>query len=296
MTTQQPPLVDLPAAGEEPELGPTGRPKRALPEPRQLKAHGPAKIIAVCNQKGGVGKTTSTINLGAALAKFGRRTLLVDLDPQGALSAGLGVAHHELENTVHNLLVGPKAHIDDVLMRTRLDGLDLLPSNIDLSAAEIQLVNEVGREQALGRALRGVEADYDYILIDCQPSLGLLTLNALACAEGVLIPMECEFFSLRGLALLQDTVEKVRDRLNPKLDITGIVMTMFDSRTLHAREVMTRVVEVFDEAVFDTVINRTVRFPETSVAGEPIITWAPESAGAKAYFDLAKEFIARTAS
>jgi chromosome partitioning protein len=296
MGPQQPPLVDLPADAEEPDLGPTGRPKRPLLEPKPLKAHGPAKIIAVCNQKGGVGKTTSTINLGAALAKFGRRTLLVDLDPQGALSAGLGVAHHDLDTTVHNLLVGPKANIADVLMKTRLDGLDLLPSNIDLSAAEIQLVNEVGREHALGRALRGVEADYDYILIDCQPSLGLLTLNALACSEGVLIPMECEFFSLRGLALLQDTVEKVHDRLNPKLAIMGIVMTMFDARTLHAREVMTRVVEVFADTVFDTVISRTVRFPETSVAGEPIITWAPESAGAKAYLDLGKEFIARTES
>lgn len=274
-------------------LGPTGRPPRDIPEPPALTRHGPATVIAMCNQKGGVGKTTSTINLGAALAETGRRVLLVDLDPQGALSAGLGVAHHELELTVHNLLVEPRASIDDVLLRTRIDGVDLLPSNIDLSAAEIQLVNEVGREQTVGRALHPVLDRYDYVLVDCQPSLGLLTVNALTCADGVVIPMECEYFSLRGLALLNDTLEKVRDRLNPRLVLSGILVTMFDARTLHAREVMARVVEVFGDTVFDTVINRTVKFPETSVAGESILTWAPRSAGAAAYRRLAREVIAR---
>ncbi len=275
-------------------LGPTGRPLREVPEPGPVVDHGPARIIAMCNQKGGVGKTTSTINLGASLAEHGRRVLLVDLDPQGALSAGLGVAHHDLELTVHNLLV-ERTSIDDVLMRTRIDGLDLLPSNIDLSAAEIQLVTEVGREQTLGRVLHPVLDRYDYVLIDCQPSLGLLTVNALACADSVIIPMECEFFSLRGLALLNDTVDKVRDRLNPRLSLEGIVVTMFDARTLHAREVMSRVVEVFGDLVYDTVINRTVRFPETSVAGEPITTWAPKSGGAEAYRALAREVIHRCA-
>ncbi|MGL4304516.1 MAG: ParA family protein [Mycobacteriaceae bacterium] len=278
----------------EPEMGPTGRPLRSVPEPRLLDNHGPARVIAMCNQKGGVGKTTSTINLGAALAECGRRVLLVDLDPQGALSAGLGVAHHDLELTVHNLLVEPRAAIDDVLMRTRVDGLDLLPSNIDLSAAEIQLVNEVGREQTLGRVLHPVLDRYDYVLIDCQPSLGLLTVNALACADGVVIPMECEYFSLRGLALLNDTVTKVRERLNPRLELSGILVTMYDARTLHAREVMARVVEVFGDLVYDTVISRTVRFPETSVAGEPITTWAPKSGGAQAYRALAREVIHRS--
>jgi len=278
----------------EEELGPTGRPTREVPEPAPLPSHGPAKIIAMCNQKGGVGKTTSTINLGASLAEFGRRVLLVDLDPQGALSAGLGVAHHDLELTVHNLLVEPRVAIDDVLMRTRVEGLDLLPSNIDLSAAEIQLVTEVGREQTLGRVLHPVLDRYDYVLIDCQPSLGLLTVNALACADSVIIPMECEYFSLRGLALLNDTVEKVHDRLNPRLELAGIVVTMFDARTLHAREVMARVVEVFGDLVYDTVINRTVRFPETSVAGEPITTWAPKSTDAEAYRALARAVIHRS--
>lgn len=278
---------------DEVAVGLTGRPPRPVPEPRPLHSHGPAVVIAMCNQKGGVGKTTSTINLGASLAGYGRKVLLVDLDPQGALSAGLGVPHYELTNTVHNLLVEPRVSIDDVLITTKVEGLDLVPSNIDLSAAEIQLVNEVGREQTLARALHPVLDRYDYVLIDCQPSLGLLTVNALACSEGVIIPTECEFFSLRGLALLTDTVDKVRDRLNPRLKISGILVTRFDTRTVNAREVMARILERFGNLVFDTVITRTVRFPETSVAGEPITTWAPKSGGAQAYRALAREVIDR---
>jgi chromosome partitioning protein len=276
-----------------PEIGLTGRPPRVTPEPQPRTSHGPAKVVAMCNQKGGVGKTTSTINLGAALAEYGRRVLLVDLDPQGALSAGLGVPHYELDKTIYNLLVEPRVSIDEVLIHTRVKNMDLVPSNIDLSAAEIQLVNEVGREQSVARALYPVLDRYDYVLIDCQPSLGLLTVNGLACADGVVIPTECEFFSLRGLALLTDTVDKVRDRLNPKLDITGILITRYDPRTVNSREVMARVVERFGDLVFDTVITRTVRFPETSVAGEPITTWAPKSGGALAYRSLAREFIHR---
>ncbi|QYL25637.1 ParA family protein [Mycolicibacterium diernhoferi] len=282
-----------PDASPEVELGLTGRPVRDIPEPRPRSVHGPAKVIAMCNQKGGVGKTTSTINLGASLAEYGRRVLLVDLDPQGALSAGLGVPHYELEHTVHNVLIEPRVSIDEVVIKTRVPGLDLVPSNIDLSAAEIQLVNEVGREQSLARALYPVLDRYDYVLIDCQPSLGLLTVNGLACADGVIIPTECEYFSLRGLALLTDTVDKVRDRLNPKLDISGILVTRYDPRTVNAREVMARVVERFGDLVFDTVITRTVRFPETSVAGEPITSWAPKSTGALAYRSLAREVIDR---
>ena len=206
---------------------------------------------------------------------------------------GSGVPHYELDHTVHNLLVDPRVSIDEVLIKTRVKGLDLVPSNIDLSAAEIQLVNEVGREQSLARALHPVLDRYDYVLIDCQPSLGLLTVNGLACADGVIIPTECEYFSLRGLALLTDTVAKVHDRLNPKLDISGILITRFDTRTVNAREVMARVIERFGDLVFDTVITRTVRFPETSVAGEPITTWAPKSGGAQAYRSLAREVIDR---
>ena len=279
----------------EEELGLTGRPMRPLPDPEPLSSHGPATIIAMCNQKGGVGKTTSTINMGAALAEFGRKVLLVDLDPQGALSAGLGISHEELDVTVHNLLVDNSASIFDAILPSGVENIDMVPANIDLSAAEIQLVNEVGREQALARALRPVMKDYDFIIIDCQPSLGLLTVNALSCADSVMIPVESEYFSLRGLALLMDTVEKVRDRLNFKLEVLGILVTMFDRRTLHAREVMERLVEAFGDKVFDSVITRTVRFPETSVAGEPISSWAPKSSGAIQYRNLAAEVIQRVA-
>ncbi|MBY8849650.1 chromosome partitioning ATPase [Saccharothrix yanglingensis] len=275
------------------DMGPTGRPLRFVPDPPLVARHGPARILAVCNQKGGVGKTTSTINLGASLAEYGRRVLLVDFDPQGALSVGLGVHPHQLDQTIYNVIMERDVGVGDVIMRTPVEGMDLLPSNIDLSAAEIQLVSEVGREHTLVRTLRPVIEHYDYVLVDCQPSLGLLTVNALAAADGVLIPLECEFFSLRGVALLIDTIEKVRERLNPKLEITGILATMYDPRTLHSREVMARVVEAFGDVVFDTVINRTVRFPETTVAGEPITRWAPRSAGAKAYRALAREVIAR---
>ncbi|GLY70148.1 ParA family protein [Amycolatopsis taiwanensis] len=274
-------------------VGPTGRPLREIPEPPPVDRRGPATVLAICNQKGGVGKTTSTINLGAALAEYGRRVLLVDFDPQGALSVGLGIQPHELEQTIYNAIMERAVTASDVLLKTKMDGVDLLPSNIDLSAAEVQLVAEVGREHTLMRVLHPVMSGYDYVLVDCQPSLGLLTVNALTAADGVLIPLECEFFSLRGVALLIDTIEKVRERLNPKLDITGILATMFDPRTLHSREVMARVVEAFGDTVFDTVINRTVRFPETTVAGEPITRWAPKSAGALAYRALAREVIAR---
>ncbi len=280
-----------PAPSADPALA---RPKRELPEPAPLERHGPARIIALCNQKGGVGKTTSAINLGAALAELGRRVLLVDFDPQGALSVGLGIQPHQLDRTAYNLLMERGVSVDDVLLKTGVAGMDLLPSNIDLSAAEVQLVGEVAREQTLARALAPAVADYDFILIDCQPSLGLLTVNALTAAHGVIVPLECEFFSLRGVALLMDTIDKVRERLNPALSIDGILATMYDGRTLHGREVLARVLEAFGDTVFDTVISRTVRFPETTVAGEPIISWAPTSAGAKSYRTLAREVLILT--
>ncbi|MDK8524165.1 ParA family protein [Corynebacterium sp. MSK150] len=276
------------------EVGLTGRPIRELPEPAPLEKHGPATIISMCNQKGGVGKTTSTINIGACLAEYGRKVLLVDLDPQGALSAGLGLTHDDIEDTIYDVMLDSHTSIHSAIQHTGVSGLDLVPANIDLSAAEIQMVNEVGREHTLARALRPVRRDYDFIIIDCQPSLGLLTVNALACSQGVIIPMECEFFSLRGLALLTDTVEKVSDRINFDLEVMGILVTMFDRRTKHAREVMSRVVDYFGDKVFDTVITRTVRFPETSVAGEPITTWAPSSPATQQYRNLAKEVIERS--
>ncbi|TAM85480.1 MAG: ParA family protein [Jatrophihabitans sp.] len=270
------------------------RTPRELPEPPPLTTHGPARVIALCNQKGGVGKTTSAINLGAALAELGRRVLLVDFDPQGSLSVGLGVSPHQLDRSIYNLLMEPGVGLDDIRLKTSITGVDLLPSNIDLSAAEVQLVTEVAREHALTRALAPALPEYDFVLVDCQPSLGLLTVNALTAADGVIIPLECEFFSLRGVALLLDTVEKVRQRLNPRLVIDGILATMYDGRTTHGREVFSRVLEAFGDQVFDTVVNRTVRFPETTVAGEPITTWAPSSNGAAAYRHLAREVLARS--
>ena len=268
-------------------------PARVIPEPEPLTSHGPARVIAMVNQKGGVGKTTSTVSLGAALAGYGRRVLLVDFDPQGALSVALGVNPNELDLTIYNLLTQADCHVGDVIMSTDVENLDLLPSNIDLSAAELQLVSEVGREHALGRALAPVLGEYDIVLIDCQPSLGLLTLNALTASSGVIIPMETEYFALRGVALLQDTIQKVTSRLNPGLQIIGVLATMYDPRTLHSREVLSTVQQAFGDQVFQSVINRTVKFPDAAVAGEPITMFAPTSSGADAYRQLAREVLAR---
>jgi len=277
-------------------LGPTGRPLPEFPQPAELDGHGPARVISMVNQKGGVGKTTSVISLGAALAELGRKVLLVDLDPQGALSAGTGVNSYELDVTVYNLLMDRRHDVHDVIQETSTENLDVLPANIDLSAAEVQLVNEVAREMSLARVLRPVMDEYDVVIIDCQPSLGLLTVNALAASHGVIIPLEPEYFALRGVALLVETIEKVQDRINPRLEIDGILMTMFDARTLHAREVVARVVEAFPETVLHTTINRTVKFPDASVAAEPITTFASSTKGAEAYRQLARELIARGAA
>ena len=282
-----------PAVAHEPELGPTGRPLPDLPEPRPLTEHGPARVIAMCNQKGGVGKTTTTINLGASLAEYGRKVLLVDFDPQGSLSVGLGLNPHEMDYSIYNLLMERDVTLDDVIVPSGHAGMDLLPSNIDLSAAEVQLVHEVAREQTLQRVLAPAIEHYDVILIDCQPSLGLLTVNALTAADGVIVPLECEYFALRGVALLKTTIDKVQERLNPRLEIDGVLGTMFDGRTLHGREVMERLVEAWGDKVFHTVIRRTVKFSDSTVAGEPITTYAARSRGADSYRQLAKEVLAR---
>lgn len=291
MTTEQP--KELFTIHGEAIIGPTGRPKHQFPEPKPLQGHGPARTIAMVNQKGGVGKTTSAINLGAALAEYGRRVLMVDFDPQGALSVGLGTNPHESETSVYTVLMEKSVTARDAILETHVPGVDLLPANIDLSAAEVQLVNEVAREQVLERALRQVRNDYDVILIDCQPSLGLLTINALTASHGVIIPLVAEFFALRAVALLVDTIEKVQDRLNPDLEIDGVLATMVDMRTLHTQEVITRIVEAFGDKVFETVIKRTVKFPDATVAAEPITSYAHKHEGAKAYRQLARELIAR---
>jgi chromosome partitioning protein len=296
---EAPAITDDEAAGApDPALagrpmGPTARPMPVFPEPTPRDQHGPARVVSMCNQKGGVGKTTTTINLGAALAEYGRKVLLVDFDPQGSLSVGLGVNPYEIERSVYNLIMDRNTGFEDVVLKTNVPGMDLLPSNIDLSAAEVQLVTEVAREQVLQRALDAARADYDFIMIDCQPSLGLLTVNALTASDGVIVPLECEFFALRGVAMLVETIQKVQDRLNPGLEIDGLVATMFDQRTVHSREVLARLVEAFEDKVFHTAISRTVRFPETTVAGEPITTFASSSGGAYSYRQLAKEVLFR---
>ncbi|MEJ7635554.1 AAA family ATPase [Aeromicrobium sp.] len=275
------------------ELGPTGRPLPNFPMPGPRKQGKPATIIAMCNQKGGVGKTTTTINLGAALVETGRKVLLVDFDPQGSMTVGLGVSAHELDQSIYHVLMDREISIKDLIMPTAVDGLDLVPSNIDLSAAEMRLVTEVGREQVLARVLKPIRMDYDVILIDCQPSLGLLTVNALTAAHGVLVPLECEYFALRGVALLKDTIEKVRDRTNDELQIIGLLGTMFDSRTLHGKEVLATLVEGWGDLVFHTVIRRTVKFSDSTVAGEPITEYATTSPGAESYRQLAREVLVR---
>ncbi len=289
-------VADNVDGASSPKLGPTGRPMPDLPEPSPPTGHGNARVIAMCNQKGGVGKTTTTINLGAALAEYGRKVLLVDFDPQGSLSVGLGLNPHQIELTIYNLLMQSDVTVDDVVVPTGVEGMDLLPSNIDLSAAEVQLVQEVAREQTLQRVLAAARPKYDVILIDCQPSLGLLTVNALTAADGVIVPLECEYFALRGVALLKTTIDKVRERLNPRLRIEGVLGTMYDGRTLHGREVMQRLVEAWGDTVFHTVIRRTVKFSDSTVAGEPITSYASSSAGAASYRQLAKEVLARVST
>ena len=262
----------------------------AVPAP--LKTHGPARIIAMCNQKGGVGKTTTTINVAAALAEYGRKVLLVDFDPQGALSAGLGINTGDLP-TVYDLMMNKELKTKSAIITTKVANIDLLPANIDLSAAELRLVSEMGREKILKGILKQVSDDYDLILIDCQPSLGLLTVNALTAAHGVMIPLACEFFALRGVALLIETVDKVREHLNEAITVDGILATMYDPRTLHSREVLDRLHEVFGEKVFRSVIGRTVKFPDATVAGVPITTFAPTSDAAESYRTVARELVAR---
>jgi len=275
------------------ELGPTGRPIPVFPDPKPRQKGRPATVISMCNQKGGVGKTTTTISLGAALVEAGRKVLLVDFDPQGSMTVGLGFNAHELEQSIYHVLMDRELSLKDIILETSVAGLDLAPANIDLSAADMRLVTEVGREQALNRILHPVLQDYDVILIDCQPSLGLLTVNALTASDGVIIPLECEYFALRGVALLKETIEKVRDRTNPRLNIVGLLGTMFDGRTLHDREVLQTLVEGWGDLVFHTVIRRTIKFSDSTVAGEPITEFAPTSPGAVAYRHLAREVLAR---
>ncbi len=288
--------IDAKSTQSDTPIGLTGRPLPTFTAPAPRTQHGPAYIVAMTNQKGGVGKTTTTINLGAALAESGRKVLMVDMDPQGSLSIGLGVKPSDLDGrkTVYDMLMdSSSAPANEIIVKTSVAGLDLLPANIQLSAAELRLAGEVAREYALDRAFQSVRADYDYILIDCQPSLGLLTVNALTASDGVIIPMECEFFALRGVEMLRETIMKVQERLNNRLRIDGVLPTMVDVRTLHTRETIEAVYEMFGDVVFHTIISRTVKFPETTQAGVSIVESMPNSTGAVAYRTLAWELVDR---
>lgn len=263
-----------------------------FPTPKPLANHGPARIIAMCNQKGGVGKTTTSINMSAALAEYGRKVLLVDFDPQGALSAGLGANAHET-TTIYDLMLDRNLDPHSAIQQTSVKNLDVIPANIELSAAEMKLVNEIAREQILAKILKQVADDYDLIIIDCQPSLGLLTVNALTAAHGVIIPLATEFFALRGVAILEDIISKVKEGLNPALQLDGILATMYDPRTLHSREVLERLHDAFGQKVFRSVINRTVKFPDATVAQSPITSFAPDSEAASSYRTVARELVDR---
>lgn len=269
-----------------------GRNYETFPAPPTLDHHGPARIIAMCNQKGGVGKTTSSINIGGALSQYGRRVLIVDFDPQGAASVGLGINANTVDATIYNALFDPSLDVHDVVQHTDFENLDIIPANIDLSAAEVQLVTEVGRERILASVLEGVKNEYDVIIVDCQPSLGLLTVNALAAADGVIIPVAAEFFALRGVALLMQSIEKVRSRINPQLEVYGVLVTMYTS-TLHCEEVLQRIYEAFQDKVFHSVISRSIKLPDSNVAAAPITIYAPNHKTAKEYRETARELIAR---
>jgi chromosome partitioning protein len=250
------------------------------------------KVVAIANQKGGVAKTTTAINLSACLAELGRRVLLLDLDPQGNATSGMGVTKHKLTRCVYDVLINDVS-LEQVIMKTDQKNLKIVPARIQLAGAEIELVSQISREAKLKIAIDNIKDSYDFIFIDCPPSLGLLTLNALTAATDVLIPIQCEYYALEGLTLLMNTLERVRKHLNPDLNILGALLTMFDARTNLAIQVVDEVKKYFPQKVFKTIISRNVRLSEAPSHGKPISSYDTRSRGAEVYRELAKEVLER---
>ncbi|HAA4346442.1 TPA_asm: ParA family protein [Listeria monocytogenes] len=250
-----------------------------------------SKVIALANQKGGVGKTTSSVNLSSSLAFLGKKVLLVDIDPQGNASSGVGVNKGEIEHCIYDVLVDDVA-IQDVLQKTDLDNLNVIPATIQLAGAEVELVPAISREIRLKKAIDSIRDDYDYVIIDCPPSLGLLTLNALTAADSVLIPVQCEYYALEGLSQLLNTIRIVQKHLNEGLQIEGVLLTMLDARTNLGIQVIEEVKKYFQNKVFNTIIPRNVRLSEAPSHGKPILLYDAKSKGAEVYLELAKEVVA----
>lgn len=250
------------------------------------------KIIAICNQKGGVGKTTTAINLAASLAHLNKKVLIIDTDPQANATSGVGIDKNEINQSIYNVLVD-EVNINSVLKNTDYKNLYIVPSSIELAGAEVELVSAISREQRMKSAISELEGDYDYVIIDCPPSLSLITLNSLTAADGVIIPVQTEYYALEGLSQLMNTFNIVRKHLNSSLDIFGVLLTMTDSRTNISNQVADEVRNHFKEKVFETIISRSVRLSEAPSFGEPIIEYAKTSKGAKQYLSLAKEVINR---
>ena len=253
---------------------------------------GQTKVMAIINQKGGVGKSTTAINLSAALGELGKQVLLVDLDPQGNSSSGLGIEKSQVHNCVYDVLLNDVA-IEDVIIPDVGEGLDLVPATINLAGAEVELVSEMARENRLKDAVGSLRGKYDYVFIDCPPSLGLLTVNALVAADKLLIPIQCEFYALEGVTKLLDSMKRVKTRLNPTLDIFGVLLTMYDGRTTLSRQVVEEVRSYFGKTVFTTLITRTVKLSEAPSFGQPITQYDPSGKGAQSYVNLAKEVVQR---
>lgn len=249
-----------------------------------------SKIIAIANQKGGVGKTTTSVNLGAGMATLGKRVLLVDIDPQGNTTSGVGVNKADVENCIYDVLIN-EVNPQETILETQNEGLHIIPATIQLAGAEIELVSMISRELKLKKALNAIKGNYDYIIIDCPPSLGILTINSLTAADSVIIPIQCEYYALEGLSQLLNTVRLVQKNLNPHLKIEGVLLTMLDARTNLGIQVIEEVKKYFQEKVYKTIIPRNVRLSEAPSHGQSIITYDPRSKGAEVYLELAKEVI-----